>query len=562
MKRSPVTTNSAYRSARSGLAALAALLCTHAVSAETVVLHNAHVYTPVGDSIREYAGLVIEDGKVRALIEAGAVLPPATDARRIDAGGKAVLPGLIDAHGHVLGEGQLKSQADLRGSESASAAVARVRQFAAANPGDRWVIGQGWNQVIWPGKQFPTAGDLDAAVADRPVVLSRVDGHASWVNTRALEIAGITRATPDPQGGQIVRDSAGEATGVLVDSAMSLVEKHVPAATDEDLQRFLRLAMSELAALGLTGVHDAGISNREYEVYRSLGQARQLPIRIYAMLADSEAARAVIAQGPKPPQFDDRLQMRAVKAWVDGALGSRGATMLQDYSDQPQHRGLALYTPEQIAMLAELTAGKGWQLNIHAIGDAGNRLTLDTFEQQLSPARRASLRPRIEHAQVVAPEDIPRFARLGVIASIQPTHATSDMNMAEDRVGPQRIRGAYAWRALLDSGARLAGGSDFPVELANPFLGLHAAVTRQDGEGNPPGGWYGQQKLTREEALRLFTIDAAYAGFMEDRVGSLEPGKWADFIIIDRDYFKVPQGEIDDIRVVATYVAGKKVAGR
>lgn len=547
---------------RSLLTILAGSLLALSASAETVVLHNARLYTPVGDTVREYTGLIIEDGKVRNLLEAGATLPTGLDVRRIDAGGKTVLPGLIDAHGHVLSEGQLKSQADLRGSESVAAAVARVRQFAAANPADRWVIGQGWNQVLWPGKQFPTARDLDAVVADRPVMLSRVDGHAVWVNSRALEISGIHRATPDPQGGQIVRDSEGEATGVLVDSAIALVDKHVPAPTDEDLQRFLRVAMSELAALGLTGVHDAGISIRDYEAYRALGQSQQLPIRIYAMLADGESARAVIAQGPKPTEFDDRLQMRAVKAWVDGALGSRGATMLQDYSDQPHHRGLALYTAEQIATLADLTAGKGWQLNIHAIGDAGNRLTLDTFEHEMTPTLRASLRPRIEHAQVIAPEDIPRFAKLGVIASIQPTHATSDMNMAEDRVGPQRIRGAYAWRSLLDSGARLAGGSDFPVELPNPFLGLYAAVTRQDGDGNPPGGWYGKEKLTREEALRLFTIDAAYASFMEDRVGSLEPGKWADFILIDRDYFKVPQGEIDDIQVLATYVAGRKVAGQ
>lgn len=551
-----------HRFKRDSLMIIAGSLLALSVSAETLVLHNARIYTPVGDTIREYSGIVIEDGKVRGLLEAGAALPTGADVQRIDAGGKTVLPGLIDAHGHVLGEGQLKSQADLRGSESVDAAVARVRQFATTNPGDRWVIGQGWNQVIWPGKQFPTAKDLDAVVSDRPVALSRIDGHATWVNTRALEISGITRTTPDPQGGQIVRDSAGNATGVLVDSAMSLVDKHIPAATDADLQRLLRTAMSELAALGLTGVHDAGISSRDYEAYRALGQSQQLPIRIYAMLADSESARAVIERGPKAAEFDDRLQMRAVKAWVDGALGSRGATMLQDYSDQPHHRGLPLYTPEQIATLADLTASKGWQLNIHAIGDAGNRLTLDTFEHELTPAMRKSLRPRVEHAQVVALEDIPRFAKLGVIASIQPTHATSDMNMAEDRVGPRRIRGAYAWRSLLNSGARLAGGSDFPVELANPFLGLHAAVTRQDGDGNPPGGWYGQEKLTREEALRLFTIDAAYAGFMEDRVGSLEPGKWADFIIIDRDYFKVPQSEIDDIQVVATYVAGRKVAGK
>jgi predicted amidohydrolase YtcJ len=281
-------------------------------------------------------------------------------------------------------------------------------------------------------------------------------------------------------------------------------------------------------------------------------------MRIYAMLADSKAARVVIAAGPKPSQFDERLQMRAVKAWIDGALGSRGAALLAEYSDQPHHRGLMLYTAEQMQQLAQLTASKGWQLNVHAIGDAGNHIVLDTFEAKLTPVQRKALRPRIEHAQVIALEDIPRFASLGVIASIQPTHATSDMNMAEDRLGPQRIKGAYAWRSLINSGARLAGGSDFPVELPNPFLGLYAAVTRQDRDGKPPGGWYAQQKLTREEALRLFTIDAAYAARMETTVGSLEPGKWADFILIDRDYFQVPESEIDDIAVKAIYVAGKR----
>lgn len=551
-----------HRILRITIRILAGSLLALSAAAQTLVVHNARVYTPVGNTVREYVGLVIQDGKVQRLLEAGTAIPTGSDLQRIDGGGKTLLPGLIDAHGHVLGLGQLKLQADLRDSATMTDAVERVRRFAQANPHDRWIVGHGWNQVLWPGKQFPTAKDLDAIETDRPIVLSRVDGHAVWVNTRALQIAGITRATPDPQGGQIVRDAAGEATGVLVDNAMPLVESKVPAPTDQELQRALHAAMTQVAALGLTGVHDAGISTRDYQAYRSLGEARRLPIRIYAMLADGDAARDTIKTGPKPAEFDDRLQMRAVKAWVDGALGSRGATMLQDYSDSPHHRGLMLYTPEQISALTALTTARGWQLNIHAIGDAGNRLTLDTFEHEMTAAQRQALRPRVEHAQVIALDDIPRFAKLGVIASIQPTHATSDMNMAEDRVGTERIKGAYAWRSLLTAGARLAGGSDFPVELPNPFLGLYAAVTRQDRDGKPPGGWHGEQKLTREEALRLFTIDAAYAGFMEERVGSLEPGKWADFILIDRDYFKVPESEIDDIQVVATYVAGERVAGR
>jgi len=360
---------------------------------------------------------------------------------------------------------------------------------------------------------------------------------------------------------KIVRDAAGQATGVLVDTAQALIEKRIPPATDAEVKQQLLAAMNEVASLGITGVHDAGIQAHTYDLYRDLAEHGQLPIRIYAMLHDSPEARKVMQSGPRMPEFDDRLQMRAVKVIADGALGSRGAALMQDYSDQPHNRGLLMYTREQIQELATLTASKGWQMNVHAIGDAGNRLVLDTFETMLTKEQRHALRPRIEHSQVIALEDIKRFARLEVIASIQPTHATSDMNMAEDRLGPKRIQGAYAWRKLINAGVRLAGGSDFPVELPNPFFGLYAAVTRQDRDGRPPGGWYPEEKLTREEALRLFTTDAAYAAHMEHATGSLEPGMWADFIIVDRDYFKIPQSEIDDIKVIATYVAAKKVSG-
>lgn len=537
------------------------IVCTWAVvstaSAATQVIHNVIGYTPTRTGLTPFSGLVITDGKVERLLEPKEPLP--SGAELIDGGGKTLLPGLTDAHGHVFSLGKESLQPDLRGSASIDDALERVRKFAAANPDARWIVGRGWNQVLWEGKRFPTARELDAAIADRPVFLSRVDGHAVWVNSAALKIAGITATTAAPAGGEIVRDSAGSPSGVLVDTAIPLVGRHIPKPTDAEVKRSLQAALRELAALGMTGVHDAGIDMQQYRVYQDLASTKQLPLRIYAMLYDSEEARRVIESGPKLPQYDDRLQMRAVKALIDGALGSRGAAVLADYTDQPQHRGLMRYTPEQLQSLATLTASKGWQLNIHAIGDAGNRLVLDTFEKMLTAQQRKALRPRIEHAQVITLDDIPRFARLGVIASIQPTHATSDMNMAEDRLGAERIKGAYAWRKLMKAGVRLAGGSDFPVELPNPFFGLYAAVTRQDRNGRPPGGWYGQEKLTREEALRLFTTDAAYAAHMENSLGSLEAGKWADFILIDRDYFKAPESEIDDIRVLATYVAGKKI---
>lgn len=530
--------------------------------ADTLLVHNVQMYTPVGQEIRSYSGFVVRDGRIASLLPSGAALPNVPEARRIDGKGKTVLPGLIDAHGHVLELGRGHLQVDLRGTQSVADALECIGAFAQANPKSRWILGSGWNQVLWPNKQFPTAKDLDKVLPDRPAMLSRVDGHAVWVNSLALKAAGVTRATKDPAGGQIVRDANGEPTGIFVDNAMSLIDKQVPPATDEEVRTALAAALADLSALGLTGVHDAGVDMRTYAAYRALGEAGQLSVRIYAMLADGKDARPVIAQGPKPSLFDDRLQLQAVKAWVDGALGSRGAHLLADYADQAHHRGLALYTPEQIKELGSLASQHGWQLNIHAIGDAGNRIALDTFEQTFTSAQRSALRPRIEHAQVISLDDLPRFARLNVIASMQPTHATSDMNMAEDRVGPQRIKGAYAWRTLLDSRARMAFGSDFPVELPNPFLGLYAAVTRQDREGHPPGGWHPEQKLTRAEALRLFTLDAAYASGLETKVGSLEPGKWADFIIIDRDYFKVPESEIDDIKVEATYVAGARVSQR
>jgi predicted amidohydrolase YtcJ len=546
------------------LTILLVLLSSIAANAQTVIVTNVTGYSlssagSAANRLRTFDRLVIVDGKV-SNVSSGATTPPPAGATIVDGGGKTLLPGLIDAHGHVADLGQARLQADLRGTTSLEVALDRVRTFAAANPRDAWVRGDGWNQVLWPGKQFPTAKDLDRIVSDRPALLTRIDGHAIWVNSAALRLAGVTSATKDPAGGQIVRDAQGNPTGVLLDAAKPLIEQKLPEQTDVDIKRALTTALNELAALGMTGVHDAGVSVREFHLYQELGAAGSLPIRVNAMLADSPDARTALDAGPRPLEFEDHLQMISVKAWVDGALGSRGAALLADYRDQPHHRGLMLYTGEQMETLARLTAAKGWQLNVHAIGDAGNRRVLDAFEKMLTPAQRHALRPRIEHAQVIALEDIPRFAKLDVIASMQPTHATSDMNMAEDRLGPDRIKGAYAWRTLFKAGARLAGGSDFPVERPNPFLGLYAAVTRQDAAGRPPGGWYPAEKLTREEALQLFTLDAAFAGHMETQVGSLEPGKWADFILIDRDYFKVPENEIDDIKVVATYVGGRRIA--
>lgn len=535
------------------------LVASAAATGEQLLLDNVRGYRVDADSRHAFSALLVENGKVRAFDQTARDLASAPAVTRIDGRGHTLLPGLIDAHGHVQSLGQQHRQLDLRDSASLNATLQRVAAYANQFPEQPWLLGRGWNQVLWDGKQFPTARDLDRVVADRPVLLERVDGHAVWANSAALKQAGIDRHSRDPDGGQILRDKHGEPTGVFIDNAMNLLYRHVPPATDDEQQAQLTTAMQQLAALGLTTVHDAGITPDDYRRYRQLGERQQLPIRIYAMLADSDASRALLQQPPPPPAFEHRLHLRAVKALADGALGSRGAALLADYQDQPGHRGLLLYSAHDLTELARLGVNNGWQLAIHAIGDAGNRLVLDTLASVARDGKARALRHRIEHAQVIALRDIPRFHQHGIIASIQPTHATSDMNMAEARLGSERIQGAYAWRKLLNANARLAGGSDFPVELANPFHGLYAAVTRRDRNGAPAGGWYPEEKLSRDEALRLFTFDAAYAGHMETLTGSLAPGQYADFIVIDRDYFTVPEQEIDDIRVLSTWVAGRRI---
>jgi predicted amidohydrolase YtcJ len=420
-----------------------------------------------------------------------------------------------------------------------------------------WIQGRGWNQVLWPVKEFPSAADIDDVVSDRPVWLRRIDGHAGWANSAAIEIAGIDDDTPDPIGGKIVRDSSGKATGVFIDKAQAFVTAHIPKPDKDNIRQAYALANDYLVSLGLTGVHDARINLRDAEVYLSMADDGELDLRIYAMLHGAGENLDGIGK-PIRGYGDDRLDIAAVKLYADGALGSRGAALIEPYADDVENRGLPFYTSKELTAFVQKANDMGFQVGIHAIGDLGNRMALDAFDK-VQGGEASPLRNRIEHAQIIALEDIPRFAELGVIASVQPTHATSDMNMAEDRIGPERVKGGYAWRRLLDSGAVLASGSDFPVELANPWHGLYAAVTRRSRDGLPQGGWYADQAISRAEALHSFTLAAAYAAHQEDRLGSLEPGKWADFIIIDRDYFEVPASEIDDIQVLETWVGGRRV---
>ncbi|MGI9235582.1 MAG: amidohydrolase [Woeseiaceae bacterium] len=523
-------------------------------------LHNVAGYTSTAKGIRNFSVLVFDDGGKIVAIGDDGLLDGSPADKRIDGGGLTALPGLIDSHVHLLGLGRLKSNLDLTGTPSVEEAATRISEYAKNHPNKRWILGRGWNQVLWPVREFPTAAEIDAVVGDRPVWLRRIDGHAGWANSAAMKIADIHNDISDPVGGKILRDDNGEATGVFIDNAMNLIEKHVPALDKNDYRTALLSAVDAVVAEGITSVHDAGIDIMNAEVYLSMADDAELDIRIYAMTAGADDVLDAIGK-PLFAYGNDHLEIASVKLVSDGALGSRGAAMIEPYSDDVENRGLPFWTQDELDGFVEKANGLGFQVGIHAIGDLGNRMALDAFEnaQQGKPS---PLRNRIEHAQIIQLADIPRFAELGVIASMQTTHATSDKNMAEDRIGPERILGGYAWRRLLDSGAVIANGSDFPVELSNPFHGLYAAVTRQDRDGEPTDSWYPDQALTRAEALHSYTWAAAYAARQEDRLGSLETGKWADFILIDRNYFTVPASQIDDIQVIQTWVGGEKVYDR
>lgn len=481
---------------------------------------------------------------------------PAGATRTVDVKDGVILPGLVDAHAHLLGLGMALQGVDLTGTKSYEEILERVRGADKQMPAGRWLLGRGWDQNDWPAKDFPHRKQLDAVCPSRPVVLERIDGHAVLANAAALDASKIDRNTPDPEGGKILRDPDGQPTGVLIDRATDLVR--VPAPTLEQRVEALGAAMKLAADAGLTGVHDMGNDLDTIRAFRQMADAGLLPIRVYALVSSgSPAMEEAIRNGPQVGLGrDGRLTIRAVKFYADGALGSRGAALEEPYSDDPQNRGLLLIEPEKLCSEMERVAQAGLQPATHAIGDRGNRMVLDCAER-LDPATRAKVRPRDEHTQVVRLQDIERFGKLGVIASMQPTHATSDMPWAEDRVGPERIKGAYAWRSLKSAGARLAFGSDFPVESHRPLLGLYAAVTRQDATGTPDGGWFPDQRLTLDEAVEGFTMGAAYAAFEESTLGSITVGKLADLTVLDRDLWKLPPKAILDAGIRMTVVGGK-----
>jgi len=528
--------------------------------AAPTLLENIHGYTLAGNRLVRFDAMLFNLGKVVQTGDAKSLEKRYPEAQITDGKGKTVLPGLIDAHGHVLDLGDESTQVALSDTTSLAQATNAIRAYAQANPQHAWVMGDGWNQVKWQLGRFPTAAELDAAVADRPALLWRVDGHAAWLNTRALQAAGITADTKDPQGGRIERDEHGNPSGVLVDKAMDLATKALPQPSDTERRQAMTAALHHMNSVGLTSVGDAGDTAADIALYKHFADTGELSVRVYAMIRDTgEDFHQLSPSGPLLGYGNDHLTVRAVKLFADGALGSRGAALLAPYSDTPDQKGLLFMSDAEMESKVETALKAGYQVNVHAIGDAANRQVLDAFEAAYKKVGGRDLRNRIEHAQVVAPSDIPRFKQLNIIASMQPTHATSDMNMAEDRIGAERLKGAYAWRSMLKQGTKIAGGSDFPVESDNPFFGIYSAVTRMDHDGKPAGGWHPEQKMTLLEAFRAFTLDAAYAQHAEHTQGSLEAGKWADFIVIDRDLFGIAPADIWKIKVEETWVGGKRV---
>lgn len=528
------------------------------IFADTTLYSNVNGYTLNSNrELVKFSAVQFTDDRIDRLYLHDDELPGEVDSI-VDGKGQTLIPGLIDAHGHVLSYGLSLLRVDLVGTTSEQEAVQRVVDFLAGSEQLDWVQGRGWNQVLWESNAFPLASSLDEVISQKPIWLSRVDGHAGWANSAAMELAGVDSGTEDPDGGQIIRDSQGNPTGVFVDNAMALIRSKIPASSIEEQKFALRTAMQALAKQGLTSVHDAGVGSSSIQAYKQLLQDGPLPIRVNAMLSATDSFfEQRLAEGHFRSD-DDTLAINSVKIAADGALGSRGAALIEDYSDLPGHTGLLLHSQERMQYFMRAAMNAGFQVNTHAIGDSANKIVLDNYQQLIQETNSRDLRHRIEHAQILRYEDILRFAELGVIPSMQATHATSDKNMAQDRLGEVRIQGAYAWRKLMNAGALIANGSDFPVESPNPFYGLHASITRQDKNSEPTGGWFPEEKMTAVEAFASFTIDAAYAGHQENLLGSLEAGKKADFIVLDRDIFTSPSSEIWQTRVLETWINGEK----
>ena len=526
-----------------------------------LIVVNARVYT-VDDAHPRASAFAVRNGRIVFVgSDREARMLAGSATKIVDARGRTVIPGMVDAHAHLLGLGTSLRNVALAGSKSYDEVIARVlERVKTAKPGE-WIVGRGWDQNLWPDKKFPTHEALSRAVPNNPVMLTRIDGHAVLANAMAIKSAGVTAATRDPEGGKIERLPDNSPAGVFIDNAEDLIGRAVPSATRAQTRDAILAAIAEANKWGLTGIHDAGASRTTIGIYESLASQGRYNLRNYVMISGSDTAslRHFMTSGPRSALHDGRVWVRSIKLYSDGALGSRGAALLAPYSDDQKNTGLLVTPPADIQRIATSALRQGFQVAVHAIGDRGNRIVLDAFDAALKAVPKADHRFRVEHAQVISPEDIPRFAMMGVIPSMQASHQTSDMRWAEVRVGPERIKGAYAWRSLLNSGVVIPNGSDFPVEEVNPLISFHSAVSRQDASNWPEKGWYPDQVMSREEALRAMTIWPAYAGFQEKTMGSISPGKYADFVILDRDIMTIPVTEILDTKVISTWLGGREV---
>jgi predicted amidohydrolase YtcJ len=527
----------------------------------TLILHGGHIITqdtptdgPTPTAIAMAGNRIIKVGD-----DATVLALKGKNARLVDLAGAVVVPGFNDSHCHLYGLGKALSEIDLNGTRSPAEVAMKVAIAHTEQPGKGWLLGRGWDQNDWEVKEYPNKELLDEVVGHRPVLLRRVDGHAALASSRALELASITAQTPDPDGGQILRDKNGEPTGVLIDNGVDLVGSILPTANFEEVARRVNLAIEHCHQYGITGVHEAGVSWSRAQFYKMLADQGELDLRIYGLLDDiPQTLTSGFANGPiRTP--DDILTVRAVKLYADGALGSRGARLLRDYCDHSGHRGLFVTDIDHIRDITLRGTRAGFQIGTHAIGDEANRVILDVFEEINQELKPTDPRWRIEHSQILSPEDIPRLAELGVIAAMQPVHCTSDMDWAADRLCEDRLAGAYAWKSLLDTGAHLCFGTDFPVEHVDPLAGLYSARTRTHPDGRPEGGWQPQEIIDGETALNLYTAGSAYAGFMEDRLGIIKNGYYADLTILDGNPVTCDPADLLKMKVKMTIVAGKIV---
>lgn len=525
------------------------------------IFTNGHIIT-MNEDMPEAEAFAVKEGFITAVGTNEEIREAYPLAEEKDLGGKDVMPGIIESHGHMLNLGRIEMRVDLQGVNDPQEVIQKLKErIAETNPGE-WIEGWGWDDGAWKEQMTAISHELSKVSSENPAWFAGLHGYNGWANAKALEMAGITKDTPDPEGGKIYKDpESGEPTGILANAAQGMVTRLIPPLTVEQREKAFEIAGKELLKNGLTSVHDARIASKDLDALRSLKAQKKLKVRYYVMLdcTDEALIEPYLQNGPEIDP-DHWLTIRCIKVFQDGSLGTRSALMLESYSDAPDVLGVSTTSQEEIERLTIRALQAGMQVATHAIGDRSNRITLDAYEAAIRAVPGAKdHRLRIEHAQVVALEDIPRFKELDIVTSMQPPHATSDMPWAEDRVGPERIKGAYAWRSFLDAGVHVPLNSDFPGETLNPFYGMYAAETRQTPDGKPEGGWYPEQCLTREEVLYAYTVESAYAGFEEQIKGQIAPGMLADFIVISDNILTISSKALLSLKVEQTYIGGQLV---